>query len=185
MVRFPVAGKRFPSCEYRLPVVRPVTTCYFPLLNLVRSFAMFDHILPIVILLSLAAFGFRSLHLFASSNGLLTHLERCITNATTPGGKPLRTLTTNGRFPRIDLQLRAVAVFLLIFCEDLENPDADVVGFSFAANWGASWILIVLESLREYSRTRFMSWYVSCHGRLQKQGSRGLIVRAGSQFLAF
>lgn len=146
---------------------------------------MFDHIVSILILVSLAVFGFRSLHLFASSNGLLTHLERCITNGTTPGGKPLCTLTTNGRFPRIDLQLRAVAVFLLIFCEDLENPDADVVGFSFAANWGASWILIVLESLREYSRTRFMSWYVSCHGKLQNQGSRGLIVRAGSLFLAF
>ncbi|KAK4617737.1 Terpene cyclase [Fulvia fulva] len=116
------------------------------------------HLLPITFLLSLSAFGLRSLHLFAISNGFLIHLEKCITNGTTPGGKPLRTLTTNGRWPKLDLQLRAVAVFLLIFCEDMQHADADVVGFSFAANWGASWILIVLEGLRAYSRPRFMSW---------------------------
>ncbi|KAF2207332.1 hypothetical protein CERZMDRAFT_51358 [Cercospora zeae-maydis SCOH1-5] len=119
---------------------------------------MLDRLIAVLLLLALSIFGFKSLHLFATANGLLTRLEKCITDGTTPGGKPLRTWTTNGRFPGVDIQLRAVAIFLMIFCEDLEHADADLVGFSFAANWGVSWLLIVLESLREYSRYRFMSW---------------------------
>lgn len=137
---------------------------------------MLNHFIAIVVLLLLSAFGFRSLHLFATSNGLLTRLEKCITNGTTPRGKPLRTWTTNGRFPAADIQLRAVATFLMIFCEDLDHPDADVVGFSFAANWGASWMLIVLESLREYSRHRLMSWYDTPWSRVHMNTECGLIV---------
>ncbi|EMD91117.1 hypothetical protein COCC4DRAFT_167226 [Bipolaris maydis ATCC 48331] len=106
----------------------------------------------------LAVLGFKSLHLFATSNGLLGHLERIITNKSTPAGKPLRNLTTGGRFPRIDLQLNAVATFLLLSCEDYSELDVNLVGFWFDLSWGPSWILIVLESFREYSRSRLMSW---------------------------
>ncbi|EUC45276.1 hypothetical protein COCMIDRAFT_36953 [Bipolaris oryzae ATCC 44560] len=106
----------------------------------------------------LAVLGFKSLHLFATSNGLLGHLERIITNKSTPAGKPLRNWTTGGRFPRIDLQLNAVATFLLLSCEDYSEPDVNLVGFWFDLSWGPSWVLIVLESFREYSRSRLMSW---------------------------
>jgi len=106
----------------------------------------------------LAIFGFKSLHLFAGSNGLLGHLERQITKKVTPTGKPLRTLNTGGRFPGVDLQLNAVASFLLLFCEDISQPDVNILGFWFATSWGSSWILIVLESFREYSQSRLMSW---------------------------
>lgn len=106
----------------------------------------------------LSIFGLKSLHLFASSNGLLEHLERQISNTSTPAGKRLRTLTTGGLFAGIDLQINAVASFQLLFCETILQPDVNVVGFWFSASWGPSWLLIILESLREYSQIRLMSW---------------------------
>lgn len=106
----------------------------------------------------LSLFGFKSLHLFAASNGLVGRLESQISNKSTPAAKPLRTLITGGRIPVADLQINAVASFQLIFCENLAQPDVNIVGFWFAVSWCSSWILIVLESLREYSRSRMMSW---------------------------
>lgn len=111
-----------------------------------------------VICAILSILGYKSLHLFAASNGLLGHLGRLITNGHAPSGQPLRTLTTSGRYPGIDLQLKAVATNLLMYCEDLTQPDVNIVGFSFCASWGPSWMLIVLESLRMYSQSRLMSW---------------------------
>jgi len=102
----------------------------------------------------LAIFGFKSLRLFAGSNGLLGHLERQITKKATPTGKLLRTLNTGGRFPAVDLQLNAVASFLHLFCEDISQPDVNILGFWFAASWGLSWILVVLESFREYVQSK-------------------------------
>jgi hypothetical protein len=115
--------------------------------------------LSVAALLALSLFGYRALFLFCASNGMFDHLERATSKDATPNGRPMRPVTSKSFPTMIDQQLRAVATFHLIFCENLEHLDALIVGFSFGSAWGTAWMLIMLESLRSYSKDRFMSWY--------------------------
>jgi hypothetical protein len=115
-------------------------------------------LLAIAALLTLSLLGYRALVIFGTNNGLFIHLERAMDKRLTPGGKPLRPFTSNGRFPGLDLQVNAVATFHLIFCEHLEPLYAAIALPSFVSGYGAAWTLIILESLRNYSKDRLMSW---------------------------
>lgn len=120
--------------------------------------------LAIAALLLLSLWGVKSLLLFSSSNGAFGHFERAVNAGHTPGGRPLRPLTTNGRFPKLDQQINAVCVFFLIYCEDWRNPETSLAGLSFVGAWGASWALIMLDSLRLYSQNSLLSWFVEPRG---------------------
>lgn len=115
-------------------------------------------VLAIVILLGLSFLSYKGQHTFSHNNGFFGHFGNAIIKNYTPCGRPLRPLTTNGRIPRLDIQLKAVAVYLLVFLEDFKRPDCVIVGVSFFSSFGAYWMLVVLESLRNYSKDRFMSW---------------------------
>lgn len=114
--------------------------------------------LAITVLLLLAAFGIKALFVFSARNGLLGQFDHAREKRISPGGVPLQQLNSNGRFPALDWQIRAPAIFALIFCENTSRPDTNLVGFSFVCAWGASWNLIVLESLRAYAQSRWLSW---------------------------
>ena len=117
-------------------------------------------LLTIAVFVLLAAFGVQALFIGSARNGLLGLFDKAREKRLSPGGIPLQQVNTNGRFPVLDWQIRAPAIFALIFCEDVSRPDTDLVGFSFVCAWGASWNLIVLESLRVYSQSRWLSWLV-------------------------
>ena len=115
----------------------------------------------ILALITLAAFGVKALFIFSARNGLLAQFDKCREKRVTPAGKPLQQINTNGRFPALDWQIRAPSIFHLIFCEDIQRPDANVVALSFVVAWGASWALIVLASLRAYSQSPWLAWCVT------------------------
>lgn len=114
----------------------------------------------ILALLLISLFGVRSLLIFSSRNGAFGHFEAAVNAGRTPGGRPLRTLTTRGRFPKVDQQINAVCVFFLLYCEDWKHPETSLAGLSFVGAWGASWALIMLDSLRVYSQHYLLSWFV-------------------------
>ena len=102
-----------------------------------------------VFLVGLSFFGIFSLHIFASRNGLLEHFLNAIDKRKLPSGLPLQPITTNGRFPKVDWQIMAPAVFMLTFTENLAHPDTTLAGFLFLGAWAPAWALIILESLRK------------------------------------
>lgn len=102
-----------------------------------------------LLLVSLSLFGVRSLHIFAARNGLFKYFLDALDGNKTPNGHSLQVITTNGRFPKIDWQLKAPAVFVLAFTENLAHPDTTLAGFLFLGAWAPAWTLIVLESLRK------------------------------------
>ena len=101
-----------------------------------------------VLLLGLSCFGVRSMHIFAARNGLFDYFLRAIDKKETPSGLRLQTVTTNGRFPKVDWQILAPTVFVLTFTENLARPDTTLAGILFLGSWAPAWALIVLESLR-------------------------------------
>ena len=105
--------------------------------------------LACVLLTGISLFGIRSLHIFAARNGLFKFFLSALDQNKTPAGHVLQTITTNGRVPKIDWQLKAPAVFVLTFTENLAHPDTSLAGFLFLASWAPAWTLIVLESLRK------------------------------------
>lgn len=114
----------------------------------------------IIALLAISLFGVKSLLIFSSRNGAFGYFEGAVNAGCTPSGQPLRPLTTYGRFPKVDQQIKAVCVFFLLYCEDWQVPETSLAGWSFVGAWGASWALIMLDSLRMYSQHYFLSWSV-------------------------
>jgi len=114
-----------------------------------------------VLLMSLSLFGVRSLHIFAARNGMFKYFLDALDSNKTPNGHSLQVITTNGRFPKIDWQLRAPAVFVLAFTENLAHPDTTLAGFLFLGAWAPAWTLIVLESFRKCNQGTLASQYVS------------------------
>lgn len=112
-----------------------------------------------VLLTGLSLFGVRSLHIFAARNGLFKYFLNALDSNKTPNGHPLQVITTNGRFPRIDWQLKAPAVFVLAFTENLAHPDTTLAGFLFLASWAPAWTLIVLESFRKCNEGTLAAQY--------------------------
>ena len=114
-----------------------------------------------VLLTSLSLFGIRSLHIFAARNGLFEYFLGALDKNRTPGGYVLQVITTNGRFPKLDWQLKAPAVFVLNFTENLAHPDTTLAGFLFLASWAPAWTLIILESLRKCNQGTLAAQCVS------------------------
>lgn len=112
--------------------------------------------LSILTLLCLSAFGFKSLFIFCGRNGTLKALGGALEKGTTPSGQPLRPLVT-GIGP-LDIQIKAVAIFQLLFFENTRYLDASLVNEMFFGAWVSTWYPIILESLRVYSSLRFLSW---------------------------
>jgi hypothetical protein len=115
-----------------------------------------------LILLTISTFGIRTLHIFAAQNGLFKYFLNALDSNKTPNGRPLEVITTNGRMPKVDWQLKAPAVFVLAFTEDFDHPDTSLAGFLFLAAWGPAWMLIVLESLRTCNEGTVGAQY-ACH----------------------
>ena len=115
-----------------------------------------------LLLVGLAFSGIHSLHIFAARNGLFKYFLDAINNDKSPAGHSLQVKTTNGRFPKIDWQLKAPAVFILTFTENLAHPGTTLAGFLFLGAWGPAWVLIVLESWRTCNQGTLASQCV-CH----------------------
>jgi len=142
-------------------------------------------VIAVIALLCTSLFGVKALLVFSSRNGLFGWLEKATDSSYTVGGQPLRPLTTNGRFPKVDQQIKAVCVFFLLYCEDWTVPETCLAGFSFVGAWGASWALIMLDSLRVYSRRRLLSWSVHMGGvRSRRMGGTTDSLAPGSRFPA-
>jgi len=142
-------------------------------------------VIAVIALLCTSLFGVKALLVFSSRNGLFGWLEKATDSSYTVGGQPLRPLTTNGRFPKVDQQIKAVCVFFLLYCEDWTVPETCLAGFSFVGAWGASWALIMLDSLRVYSRQRLLSWSVHMGGvRCRRMGGTTDSLAPGSRFPA-
>lgn len=108
-------------------------------------------------LLALALLGFKSLMLFSIENGLVDFLAQVQDTGTFPDGDgvPLAPLLP-GWHPTMDWQLRAHVVFLWSFV-DGRRPDMALVLLEFVGAFGAAWVLIVMDSLREGSKGRLVS----------------------------
>jgi hypothetical protein len=117
--------------------------------------------LACTLLTSLSLFGIRSLHIFAARNGLFEYFLSALDKNRTPSGHVLKVITTNGRFPKLDWQLKAPAVFVLTFTENLAHPDTTLAGFLFLASWAPAWTLIILESFRKCNQGTLAAQCVS------------------------
>ncbi|KAH8815400.1 hypothetical protein F5884DRAFT_772201 [Xylogone sp. PMI_703] len=131
------------------------------------------NVISSLVVLAFSIWAIFSIHLFAIHNGTLSHLGTVIDSGVFSDGSPLIPITTGGRYPKIDWQIRAPAAFLWPF-GDGGHPDNSLAGIAFAGAWASSWILIVLESLRKCNRWRVVS-FVSIWGILQFNHSNALI----------
>jgi hypothetical protein len=98
-----------------------------------------------------------SIYLFASHNKTMDFFGAALDSGILPDGSALVPLTTNGRYPTIDWQIRAPALFMWCFTNDNKRIDVGLDGLLFISAWASSWILIILESFRECHRRRIIS----------------------------
>ena len=120
------------------------------------------NIISSLVVLSFSTWAIFSIHIFATNNGTLRLFGSIVDNGAFPDGTLLIPITTNGRYPKVDWQIKAPAAFLWGFGDGL-HPDLSMAGILFAGAWASSWILIVLESVRKCNRWRVISLSVTTH----------------------
>ena len=121
-----------------------------------RPWAMMANIGSSLVILSFSIWAIFSIHLFAASNGTLGLFGTIVDSGLFSDGTPLAPITTNGKYPKLDWQIKAPAAFLWHFGDGL-HPDNSLVGILFAGAWASSWILIVLEGFRNCNKGRVIS----------------------------
>ncbi|KAL5320012.1 hypothetical protein ACEPPN_013071 [Leptodophora sp. 'Broadleaf-Isolate-01'] len=131
------------------------------------------NIVSSLVVLSFSIWAIFSIYIFAADNGTLRLFGSIVDNGAFPDGTPLIPITTNGRYPKVDWQIKAPAAFLWGFGDGL-HPDLSMAGILFAGAWASSWILIVLESFRKCNKWRLIS-FVSIWGIFQFNHSNALI----------
>ena len=119
-------------------------------------FKTMANILSSLVILGFSIWAIFSIHIFAANNGTLSLFGSIVDSGIFPDGTPLTPITTNGRYPKLDWQIKAPAAFLWHFGDGL-HPDNSLAGLLFAGAWSASWILIVLEGFRKCNRRRIIS----------------------------
>lgn len=112
-------------------------------------------LIAVICLLATGLWAWRNLYYWYYTNGLMEFLGQCIMTDRTPSGQPFKVLSTNGRFPTFDMQLKGPSAFQLLFFENWNYPDSTCAGFYFIGSFCVSWALIVLESLRGYNLNYF------------------------------
>lgn len=134
--------------------IRSYLRCEY--LNLV--FMAFAFSKTALLLLSLG--GCLTLWGFSYTNGLLQilteHCEPAAQQLSTTG--PKRTVYT-GIGP-VDGQLTTLITFFYTAI-DGNRPDVSMVGLDFVGQIIATWMLMVLESLRKGNRGKLLTWYVN------------------------
>lgn len=108
-----------------------------------------------ILLLLCVPCGYYFVVSFATNNGLLDLMGKALDSAVLPGNVTLAPALT-GWHPTIDWQLKASVVFHWVFSDGL-RPDVALCGLEFVGNWGASWLLIEMESLRKGNKGKFIS----------------------------
>jgi hypothetical protein len=111
----------------------------------------------IVCLLGLALFAWRKLYYFNYTNGLMEYLYKTILSDRSPGGQPLQILLPTSISTSIVGQFKGPCLFQLLFFEDWSHPDTTWAGVYFIGSFGASFALVVVESLRHYNLTSPLS----------------------------
>jgi hypothetical protein len=114
--------------------------------NIVSSFTV----------LTFSIWAIISIHMFATSNGTLGYFGEVVNRGRFEDDTPLIPITTNGRYPMLDWQIKAPAAFLWSFGNG-SHPDNSLAGLLFAGAWASSWILVVLEGFRQCNRRRIVS----------------------------
>lgn len=114
---------------------------------------------PVFLLLLVTLWAVIALYHFSALNGFFDQFGAALDSPTLLDSIPFQFLNTNGTYPRIDSQLRAVLVFNWVFAGNGSNPEASLTGFFYLGNWGVSWFLVVMETLRSGNKRKLIALY--------------------------
>ncbi|OBT81271.1 hypothetical protein VE02_10384 [Pseudogymnoascus sp. 03VT05] len=113
---------------------------------------------PVFLLLLVTLWSTIALYYFSAVNGFFDQFGAALDSPTLLDSIPVQILNTNGTYPRIDSQLRAVLVFNWVFAGNDSNPEASLTGFFYLGNWGVSWFLVVMETLRSSNKHKLIAF---------------------------
>lgn len=114
---------------------------------------------PVLLLLLVTLWAVIALYHFSAINGFFDQFGAALDSPTLLDSIPFQILNTNGTYPRIDSQLRAVLIFIWVFAGNDPNPEASLTGFFYLGNWGVSWFLVVMETLRSGNKHKLIALY--------------------------
>lgn len=114
---------------------------------------------PVFLLLLVTLWAIIALYYFSAVNGFFDQFGAALDSPTLLDSTPVQILSTNGTYPRIDSQLRAVLVFNWVFAGNGSNPEASLTGLFYLGNWGVSWFLVVMETLRSGNKHKLIALY--------------------------
>ncbi|OBT62141.1 hypothetical protein VE03_08318 [Pseudogymnoascus sp. 23342-1-I1] len=113
---------------------------------------------PVFLLLLVTLWAVIALYHFSAINGFFDQFGAALDSPTLLDSIPFQILNTNGTYPRIDSQLRAVLIFIWVFAGNGSNPEASLTGFFYLGNWGVSWFLVIMETLRSGNKHKLIAF---------------------------